>query len=250
MIPRSGLLLVTGALFGCALPSAAAAQGVCRGDVQPDGLDYAYRPRENDRCEGGCGWLASNTTALRVVGFSRGPVFPSRELPRQLAVQWFPPSVPGGTLRVSAVRGPRCYQMDADSPVNQFAWATRLLDALGVHPARLTAVVYVQGEVNGRQEKMMVPAEPIGARGPDQPLTVELMPGRSFDEVTFTIQRAADGASIVPESAVQETWFPANEAIRFRLPPNLPRDVPLRLRIVGRHESGSNSMDQIFWLSR
>lgn len=237
------------ALLALFRPPAAVAQGPCRGDVQPDGMAYGYR-RQSDRCEGGCGWLASNTTALRVVGFSRGPVFPSHELPPRLAVQWVAPAAPGGTLRVSAVRGPRCYQMDADAPTNQFSWSSRIVEALGVQPARLAAVVYVQGEMTGHQEKMMVPAEPIGARMPDQTLAVELVPGRAFDRVTFTIERAADGAVIIAGSPLQEAWFPANEPIRFRLPPNLPREVPLRLRIVGEHESGSNSMDQLFWLSR
>jgi hypothetical protein len=239
------------ALLVLCRPSTTAAQSPCRGDVPADvrGRAYGYR-QFGDRCEGACARLASNPTALRVVGFRRGVVFPSRESPPRLAVQWSAPAASGGTLRVTAVRGPRCYHMDAHAHANGFSWSSHIMDALEVQPAWLAAVVYVRGEVNGTQDTMMVPAEPAGGRAPDQPLVVELVPGHAFRRVVFTVRRVTDNAVIGSEHVVPEPYFPANEVIRFRLPPNLPREVPLRLRIVGDHGGGTNLINQLFWIPR
>ncbi|HEX6368969.1 MAG TPA: hypothetical protein VF006_08550 [Longimicrobium sp.] len=249
-LPRA-LALAAAAVLAVSRPEAAGAQARCRSDVPRDEDAYAYRLR-GDRCEGRCGRLASTTTALRVVGFSRGTLFPAAQTPPRLTVQWSAPDGPGATLRVSAVAGPFCYQMDADAPTaaSAFAWSSHILRALEVRPAQLAALVRTSAQVNGRREEMIVPAEPGDARTPGQPFMLYLVPGRAFDRITFGIRRASDGAVIVPEQRLVEAWFPANQVVRFRLPPDLPAEVPLRLHIVGEYDDQTNSTDELLWIPR
>lgn len=221
----------------------------CRDAVRPGRGDYDYGPRSR-HCEGSCGWLASNTTALRVVGFSRGSVFPPGATPPELAVRWSAPLASGGTVRVSAVAGRRCYQVDAEASGNEFRWGTGILNALQVRPGWLAAVVYARTEVDGSPDSMMVPAQAAGERAPNEPPVVDVVPGRRFTRVTFSIHRGQDGPMIGREHVVPEAWFPAYERFRFQLPPDLPRDVRLWLRIVGEHESGYSRIDKLIWIPR
>jgi hypothetical protein len=221
----------------------------CRDAVRAGRGDYDYGPRSR-HCEGSCGWLASNTTALRVVGFSRGPVFLPGATPPELAVRWSAPLASGGTVRVSAVEGRRCYQMDAEASGNAFRWGTGILNALQVRTGWLAAVVYARTEVNGNPDSMLVPTEAAGGSTPDAPPVVDVVPGRRFTRVTFTIHRGLNGPMIGREHVVPEAWFPANERFRFQLPPDLPRETRLWLRIVGEHEDGYNLVGKLFWIPR
>lgn len=253
MIPcrtSTGMLMPAIAVLVALLSAQPAeSQARCRDAVRPTRGDYDYGPRGR-HCEGSCGWLASNTTALRVVGFSRGSVFPPGATPPELAVGWNAPFASGGTVRVSAVQGRRCYQVDAEARGTEFRWGTGILNALQVRTGWLAAVVYARTEVDGRPDSVMVPAEAAGGSTPNEPPMVDVVPGRRFTRVTFSVHRGWNGPLVGREHAVPEAWFPANERFRVQLPPDLPRDTTLWLRIVGEHESGSSRIDKPFWIPR
>lgn len=245
------LALAASAVLAVVYPPAAGAQAQCHSDVPRDENAYAYRSR-GDRCEGRCGRLASNTTALRVVGFTRGTVFPAAPTPPRLTVRWSAPENPGATLRVSAVAGPFCYQMDVDppAPASRFAWSSHIIQALEVRPAHLAALVRTSRQVNGQREELIVPVESGDAPMTGEPFMLYLVPGRAFERITFSIRRVSDGAVVVPDQRLLEAWFPANQVVRFRLPPNLPAEVPLRLHIMGEFGDQANSTDELLWIPR
>lgn len=240
-----------GALVLLRSESAAGQQPHCRSDVRREAHPYAYQTR-GDRCEGSCGRLTSNTTALRVVGFSRGPALPPADPPATLFLRWAPPADAGLVLRVSAVAGPHCYQMDTEQPphASRFSWSSRLLRAIGVRPEHLAAVVWTSHPVGGRMRSVIVPVEPDRHRAPDEALVVDLVPAREFQKITFTLTRPSDGAVIIADRSLGEPYYPEDEVVRMRLPPGLPAGAPLRLRVVGTYEGGSNSTEVLLWIPR
>lgn len=253
MIPARNLLLSLSAAAALVSfqPDHAAAQAHCQSDVPRETHPYAYQFR-GDRCEGSCGRLTSNTTALRVVGFSRGPVLPSSEAPGRLAVRWILPAAAAATLRVSAVVGPYCYQMDSEQPpfASGFSWSSGILREVGIPPDNLAALVWTSHPVGGRAQPMIVPVEPQARRMADDPFVVRVIPTREFASITFSLTRADDGRVVVPNQSLPEPWYPEDEVVEVELPAGIPRGVPLRLSIVGGYEGGSNSTDVFLWVPR
>lgn len=248
---KHSFLLLAAATALVVRPGGLRAQAECQSDVPMETHPYAYHFR-GDRCEGRCGRLVSNTTALRVVGFRRGAALPISGHPPMFAVRWAPPGNDVATLRVSAVAGALCYQMDATQPpaATRFTWSSRLAAAIGIRPTDLVAVVWTSYTEQGFRQPLAVPVEPDAGRALEEGFVVEIMPAREFSEVSFTLTVAADGRRIVSGQSLGEAFYPEDRLLSLKLPPNLPERVPLRLLITGRYQRGSSSTEVLLWIPR
>jgi hypothetical protein len=232
------------------------AQRQCPADVPVDPDNpYSYRLRTN-RCEGACGRPRSNSTHLRIVGFSRG--VPFRAGTPNFAVRWADLPDNAAILEVSAVTGPYCYRMDKvlSGGSTSFTWSSTLATEIGVKPADLAAMIRIAHSAPDQPDSMLVPVGPSIVRSGTETLMVQLMPGREFDEIVFSLTALDDGRLIISNQSLGQPYYPEGRVIPFALPRSVPAGVPLRLRIVGRYgsngryERGSNSTSVVLWIPR
>jgi hypothetical protein len=215
------------------------------------GNHYSYGDRE-DRCEGVCRRPLSNTTQLRVVGFSRGTVFSSPVASSELSVQWHGPDASAFRLEVSASAGVHCYRMDTHQThsTTSFRWSPRIINALGIRADHLSALVWAIPPSSASSRPLVVPIESGGSRQSSEPYVVEVVPAREFQRISYTLTSVSSARPYVSEQSLDGGYYPSGRRQRLRLPRDLPTEVPLRLRIIGRYPGGSNSTEVTVWVPR
>lgn len=231
----------------------AAAQKRCAFSVADDATnEYSYRERGGNRCEGTCGRQLANSTQLRIVGFSRGTT-PVRSDNSSLSLRWAAlPPAPSATLVVSSVVGPYCYRMDKVLPrhANGFQWPAHLVREIGVAPSALVGLIRIARSEPSESDSMLVPVERVGPSADNEPLIVQVVPGRDFHELYFTLSASAGRRVFAANSSLGQSYYSEGRVVQFQLPRTIPVGEPVSLHLFGRYPGGSNSTDVLLWVPR
>lgn len=191
--------------------------------------EYSYRERGGNRCEGTCGRQLSNSTQLRIIGFSRGAT-PIRSDSAMLSLGWATLPTNRATLIVSSLAGPYCYRMDrALSGGSQvFQWPSHIAREIRIAPSALTGLIRIARSTTSPTDSMLIPIERVGLRSENEPLIVQVVPGRDFDELFFTLTTSSGDRVLVAERSLGESYYPEGRAVRLLLPTSLPIREPVR----------------------